>query len=266
MKIYYRSEISLRVFCCVLIFTAGCANQTQQVPEKSLFIESAKTDFAHLPKDVIAGAIDTISDTNNVIALMLAGGATVAMNQGYDKQIAGYFERHEIFHGFTDRGFKTLGNPGYHFAGAGIWYLLSAENQDDFNKSRAWTMITALSVNSLATVGLKAIRNDDTPFGNRWAWPSGHTSSSFTVASVLDEFYGHEVGYPAYAVASLVGLRMMDSEDHWGSDVVFGAVLGWVIGHTIARKHKKFEIANFEVNPYLNPESGGMGLSLTKRF
>ncbi len=127
-------------------------------------------------------------------------------------------------------------------------------------------MITALSVNSLATAGLKAIRDDETPFGNRWAWPSGHTSSSFTVASVLDEFYGHKVGYPAYAAASLVGLRMMDKEDHWASDVVFGAVLGWVIGHTIAGKHKSLEIADIEIIPYTNPQTGTIGINLTKRF
>jgi membrane-associated phospholipid phosphatase len=27
---------------------------------------------------------------------------------------------------------------------------------------------------------------------------------------------------------------MMDEGDHWASDVLFGAVLGWVVGHTVA--------------------------------
>jgi membrane-associated phospholipid phosphatase len=110
-------------------------------------------------------------------------------------------------------------------------------------------MIRALSLTGLTTFGLKAIRDDETPARDRWAWPSGHTSSSFAVASVLDEFYGPKVGIPAYAVASLVGLRMMDQHDHWCSDVVFGATLGWVVGHTVAGNHKKLEIVGFRLVP-----------------
>ena len=110
-------------------------------------------------------------------------------------------------------------------------------------------------------------RSNDTPNGKRWAWPSGHTASSFTVASVLDEFYGPKVGIPAYVTAGLVGYRMMDTGDHWASDVVFGATLGWVVGHTVAGKHKKLEIAGFRVLPYLaNTNSSAMGISLVKEF
>ena len=129
-------------------------------------------------------------------------------------------------------------------------------------------MITALSVTGLATTGLKAVRHNDTPNGKAWAWPSGHTSGSFTVASVLHEFYGLKIGIPAYAIASLVGYRMMDAGDHWASDVVFGATLGWVVGHTIAAKHKELEVAGFEILPYYTATTDGpaLGVSLAKRF
>ena len=128
-------------------------------------------------------------------------------------------------------------------------------------------MIKALSVTGISTVGLKAIRNNRNPNGNPWAWPSGHTASSFAVASVLDEFYGPEVGIPAYAFAGVVGLRMMDSGEHWGSDVVFGAVLGWTVGHTIAGKDKELEISGFKVLPYtaMGDESV-VGINLFRRL
>ena len=58
-----------------------------------------------------------------------------------------------------------------------------------------------------------------------------------TVASVLHEYYGWQVGVPAYGVAGLVGWRMMDVGDHWASDVLFGAALGCVVGHTVAAQH-----------------------------
>jgi membrane-associated phospholipid phosphatase len=128
-------------------------------------------------------------------------------------------------------------------------------------------MRTALTINWLVTMGLKAARDNETPNGKDWAWPSGHTSSSFTVAAVLDEFYGPGVGIPAYAVATLVAYRMMDTGDHWGSDIVFGATLGWIVGHTVAGRDKELEIAGFEIVPLVTvTEKPMMGIGFVKRF
>ena len=220
-----------------------------------------------MPSDVFEGSKLTLSKKENLVILGLAGAASIVMNQGADDDAESYFDRHEIFPGFSDRALKALGNPGFHFAATGLWYAFSVNNNDDLNKQRSWTMLKALSVTGLATVGLKAIRNNETPVGDDWAWPSGHTSSSFTVASVLHEFYGLEVGIPAYAAASLVGLRMMDQGDHWASDVVFGAALGWVVGHTIASEDKKAEIAGFKVVPFSScTNRPTTGIALVKRF
>ena len=251
------------LFSVFLLFS-GCENVTTQF---SLERPLKENGFHHYIDDVVSDTKLTFSKSGNINALLLAGGASVAMNQGPDKDIAGYFERHEVFHNSADRGLKTLGNPGYHFAAAGLWYIASINNDDHINKERAWIMIRALSVTGLSTITLKEIRSDRTPVDNRWAWPSGHTSSSFAVASVLDEFYGPAIGIPAYAAASLVGLRMMDQGDHWASDVVFGATLGWVVGHTIAGEHKDFEVAGFKVLPYTYSNSGPtVGINLVKRF
>jgi hypothetical protein len=60
---------------------------------------------------------------------------------------------------------------------------------------------------------------------------------------------------------------MMDTGDHWGSDVVFGATLGWVVGHTIAGKHKKLEVAGFELLPYMpTANDPAAGICLVKQF
>lgn len=263
MKSYFRNGFWTIFFCLLLLLIIGCEPAQQLSLEKPL----RQNNFPHYIDDIISDTKLTFSKSDNINALLLAGGASVAMNQGPDKDIAGYFERHDVFRNFADRGFKTLGNPGYHFAATGLWYIMSINNDDDINKNRAWTMIRALSVTSLSTITLKAIRNNRTPFGGHMAWPSGHTSSSFAAASVLDEFYGPKIGIPAYAAASLVGLRMMDRADHWASDVVFGAVLGWTVGHTIAGEHKTIEIAGFKVLPYTQSNSGPtVGINLYKRF
>jgi membrane-associated phospholipid phosphatase len=244
------------------------ANQTNDLSQTSRFFESAKTDFANWPNRIIEDSKDSLFRKDNFTALLLAGGASIAMHQSdADKDIAKNFESNNTFNDWTDKTFDLIGGPGFHFAATGFWYALSADSGDEFNRDRAWTMMTALATTGLVTVGLKGIRDNETPNGKKWAWPSGHTASSFTVASVLDEFYGPEVGIPAYILASLVGWRMMDTGDHWASDVVFGATLGWVVGHTVAGKHKELEIAGFKVLPYTASANGSVvGINLFKRF
>ncbi len=226
-----------------------------------------RTDLAHFPCQLSEGFVQSVSSIENVTALLLAGSASVAMHNGTaDADIADHFQRHEEF---TEQGEKTLdviGSQYLHIGTTLLWYTAGAYTGDDLNRQHALTMLTALGVNSATTIGLKAIRQNDRPNGKSWAWPSAHTSSSFTVASVLYEIYGPQIGIPCLGLAGLVGYRMMDSGDHWASDVVFGATLGWVVGHTIAR-HKVPEIAGFQVLPYTTQTSIPVtGLCLRKTF
>ena len=236
--------------------------------EYSKVYQNAKADFKHLPDDIWDGSKKSFLDAENLTFLLIAGGASIEMhNSNVDKDTAKYFERHEIFHSPADRTLNFVGGPAFHFGAAILWYSASAEKDDKLNQNRAWIMIKALSVTGLSTAALKVARDNETPSGDEYAWPSGHTSSSFTVAAVLDEFYGPKVGIPAYIGASMVGIRMMDQEDHWASDVVFGATLGWIVGHSIAGDGKLPQVAGFQVIPYTYSNSGPtIGLNFRKVF
>ncbi len=267
MRAFLRIEYRPVLLCVALTLAAGCATDPDRLSAGQVFDITYNNLWNYMPDRIISDANATFMRTDNMIALLLAGGAGIAMhNTDADNDIADSFDR-RVFNDFTEESLDHIGNPHTHFAVAGIWYMWSLGGQDEFNQDRAWTMLSALSVNGLVTLGLKAIVHNKTPNGKSWAWPSGHTSSSFTVAAVLDEFYGPKVGIPAYIVATLVGLRMMDTGDHWASDVVFGATLGWVVGHTIAGKHKELEIAGFKVVPYTASMEGPViGVNLVKRF
>ena len=224
-----------------------------------------------MPSRMLQGSKETYSRADNLAALLLAGGASVVMHNepsklSIDDKVASHFERHGNLPDDLSETTYTVGGPGFHFAATGLWYGLAAANKDDLNSQRAWTMLTALSITGVTTLGLKAIVNNEQPNQEMgMAWPSGHTASSFTVASVLDEFYGPQIGIPAYAAAGFVGYRMMDAGDHWASDVLFGGVLGWVVGHTVAGKHMQLEVAGFEVMPYAG-DSGATGIALVRQF
>lgn len=301
MRAYSLNRYGLGLVFAGLIFAASCASQTEQVSKKEGFLETAGAGIASLPGKVIKGSkegLEELSETSgyllesatlniedwpkrivedtketflkpdNMVALLLAGGASIAMhNSDADKELAENFDNPRVFHGFADESINIIGSSWTHLGASSLWYAMSAKNQDEFNKQRAGAMLRALGVTSVITMSLKAIRDNESPNGKKWAWPSGHAASSFTVASVLDEFYGPRVGIPAYAVASLVSYRMIDSGDHWGSDIVFGATLGWVVGHTFAGKHKELEVAGFKVVPFTaSSNSPAMGLSFVKRF
>ena len=232
-------------------------------------VKSLWDDVWTLPDVVIDESSELVSKPGNVWLLLAAGGASAIMhNTDADDEVAEHFEESGNLNEEVDRVTDFLGGPGFHFAAAGLWYLTSADAGDTENKDKAWTMIEALSTTGAITLGLKAIRNNDTPNGKPWAWPSGHTSSSFTVASVLDEFYGPEVGIPAYIGAGFVGYRMMDSGDHWASDVLFGGILGYLVGHQVAGKHKSPKIGDFEVVPMTTLDTGEpvMGFGAYKSF
>ncbi|MFI4912737.1 MAG: phosphatase PAP2 family protein [Sedimentisphaeraceae bacterium JB056] len=229
-------------------------------------------DIKTLPQLVLDDMHDVYLREDNFIALSLAGAASIAMhNNGNDDKIADNFADHKNLSEFGDRSLDFIGGPGQHFAFSGLWYLIAAANDDELNKERAWIMLESLSVTGFTTLTLKVARDNETPNGKPLAWPSGHTSSSFTVASVLDEFYGPGVGIPAYILAGTVGYRMMETGDHWGSDVVFGAVLGYITGHSIAgEKKSQLKIGEFSVLPYFQPQLNndfeGMGISFACRY
>jgi membrane-associated phospholipid phosphatase len=71
------------------------------------------------------------------------------------------------------------------------------------------------------------------------AFPSGHTSTAFALATVVSLQYRHTVWVPivAYTLATGVGLSRMPLEKHWASDVLVGAVLGHVVARLVVRNY-----------------------------
>jgi membrane-associated phospholipid phosphatase len=63
-----------------------------------------------------------------------------------------------------------------------------------------------------------------------------------------------------------VAVRQLDQRDHWASDIVFGAALGWTIGHSVAGKKDLPEIAGFKIVPSLIGRQAAPGISLLKSF
>lgn len=204
----------------------------------------------------------------NALVLAAAMGASVAIREtGVDDAIRRR-TKGEYEMGSMDETIQIIGNPGTHFAGAGVLWLTSALTKDAREHEVAKSLVDALAVNGVSTILLKVATNTHAPDGEGYAWPSGHTSSSFCAAAVLNEYYGPWVGVPSLALAGLVGYQRLDSRVHDFSDVVFGGFLGYVIGASIAKDNKMElpELFGMKVLPFADPETGASGLALFKQW
>lgn len=70
-----------------------------------------------------------------------------------------------------------------------------------------------------------------------WAWPSGHTSASVSIAAALSAYYAGNPWVPivAYPLALGIGFGTVDGDNHWTSDVLAGALIGQAIGWSVGR-------------------------------
>ena len=190
-------------------------------------------------------------------------GITLA-NKPNDKVEEHFTKNSSQLNTFWDTVGDVGGNPGTHFAIAGAMYLggLAAEDYETYGKGKM--MLSALAINGLVTMGLKVAARTESPNGDEFGWPSGHTSSSFCFAATLYEAYGPWAGLPAYAFAAFVGYERIDARNHDFNDVISGALIGMTIGHLVAQNHQP-RILGMDVMPWADG-NGTIGLMLYKEW
>ena len=209
----------------------------------------------------------TFADPWALVGLGLAGASGIAIcASDADDSVADHYTEHgSQLSKCGDMIGDVGGNPGLHFAFAGAMYFTSLARDDVRNYEVSKALINALAINGLTTIALKGIARTDSPNGDPFGWPSGHTSSTFCLATVMHEAYGPWVGVPLFAFASFVGYERIDARNHDFSDVISGAFIGIAIGHAVMKNHKT-RIAGMELIPLADPATGTVGIALAKKF
>jgi undecaprenyl-diphosphatase len=154
----------------------------------------------------------------------------------------------------------------------GLLFIFGGEN----SKKVAILGLTALFISNVAVFVLKYLIAEPRPFlalsnvdllapeSEIYSFPSGHTASSFAVATVIglkDSFMvrgkKYRLIYPLLAFASIIGFSRIYIGVHYPLDVVFGAIIGSICALIVFK---------FENRIFLNKISNFIGLNRILRF
>jgi len=100
------------------------------------------------------------------------------------------------------------------------------------------------------------------------AFPSGHTSFAFSIATVFAEQYNSTLYVPviAYSLSTAVGISRTTEHTHWASDIFVGACIGYFSGKSSIMIYNKIKnISNKkEIKISLTPDllNNGIGANV----
>jgi membrane-associated phospholipid phosphatase len=96
------------------------------------------------------------------------------------------------------------------------------------------------------------------------SFASGHSAAAWSVATVFAEEFGDKHKWApavAYSLAAVTSYARVHKNKHWASDVVMGAMIGYVAGkvfHKLYRKMLQSSINNVRFSPITGSDNGFM--------
>ena len=128
---------------------------------------------------------------------------------------------------------RILGDVGVQFGLPITLYAVARATRHPGTADFAVTLLRTQVVNGILTRSLKLIPRprpyQEVAKLTQGSFPSGHTSSMFATATVVQRRWGWRGGLPAYVLATYVGATRLQNV-HYLSDVAFGAALGIATG------------------------------------
>jgi membrane-associated phospholipid phosphatase len=109
-------------------------------------------------------------------------------------------------------------------------------------KEGAMQAVATFGTTFFTTHLLKRVINKDRSDGEKYAFPSGHTSIAFSSAAFMHKRYGWKYGIPFYILAGYVGWSLVyaDRHDYW--DVLGGTAVGTGCAYLFTRPYEKNKI------------------------
>jgi len=219
-------------------------------------------------------------DGSDWLKAALVVGATSGIYLA-DADIRGFAQRNQSK--AADKGAavgNVLGNPLYTLPSLGLFYVYGHLYEDPKARRASLLAVESLAISGVFSFTLKLATQRPRPFtgakSDSWngpglksadsAFPSIHTQSAFSIASVIAEEYGDKpyVSPIAYGLATLTGLSRIYDNKHWASDVFFGAAIGYFTGKAVVRYHSGSATTAVRFLPTVSQQ--GFGVTAEYRF
>ena len=277
-------RVILIFFLALQLKSYSQVNFNEQAEKPYSLAKSLKSDFTYSVNtgfEVLKSPLNF--DKNDIIltSLVLAatGAAMSIENQVRSDVLKMRNTSLDKFTGVTER----FGRPIYGSILSGLLYSSGLIFSDKYVKETGQMLAEAIIANGIYTEVLKITLGRARPFTNEpnteidffefefesveHSLPSGHTSTAFTIATVLSERFNNDyASFALYSLASLTAYQRIYSDVHWLSDVVLGAALGTFIGLKIVKLHESSQTSpenyNFSIYPQINPNGYGVGFSM----
>ncbi len=211
--------------------------------------------------------------TGDYIALTAAAAAGVILYNNDAAVNRKFMSYQNTFSDHLSAGAEVFGSK--YVLGAGFLglYGFSAFTGNGGLKDTSVLAIKSFAVTGAVTYSLKVLFHRHRPSENtdpykfsgpsfkidNLSLPSGHTAFAFSTAKIFNDLYGDIkfLPYLTYSAAALTGLSRIYEGEHWASDVLAGAVIGYCSAVLILKSNRSDRIL---VHPDIKQDRTGLNL------
>ena len=237
---------------------------------------SAKKDYW---KDFIPDSTRILTsplrwEKSDWIKASVVTGVTIGL-YAYDQDIQGWSQRKRNRTTNRIASFaKPFGDGLYTLPSLGALYLYGHFSEDLKAQRTAAMSLESFMVSGIFTQAIKFSTHRHRPdsgdsrstwdgpgfSGSNLSFPSGHSSSAFSIATVIASEYSDIEFVPplAYGLATLTALSRINDNDHWVSDVFLGSAIGYFTAKAVINLHKHKENSDLVILPVINDEYAGL--------
>ena len=204
----------------------------------------------------------------------------------YDDEIFNYIDKT-----FTNSQSNTIsqysdiyGEELFIVPSIALTYGIGAIAKDTRLKNMSLATLQSFIFAEVASAGIKVLTcrerpdaNSQQPTANSQSWlgpfatfestsfVSGHSTRAFALATTVAGFYPEKkwIGIVSYSLATMTSVGRVISKEHWTSDVIVGAALGYFIGRGVVKFNEKIGNIN---SVRIEPIATNYGVGIAVRF
>ena len=197
----------------------------------------------------------------------------------YDDEIFNYIDKT-----FTNSQSNTIsqysdiyGEELFIVPSIALTYGIGAIAKDTRLKNMSLATLQSFIFAEVASAGIKVLTCRERPDANSQSWlgpfatfestsfVSGHSTRAFALATTVAGFYPEKkwIGIVSYSLATMTSVGRVISKEHWTSDVIVGAALGYFIGRGVVKFNEKIGNIN---QVKIEPIATNYGVGLAVKF